>query len=61
MDNGLDITHYIRLTRTPDGQCIGILQVLSNEDGLPPATIFVVRPNASEVLNHFKNMMEVAQ
>ena len=58
-DNGIDITHYIRLTRTSDGECCGIIQVLGNEDGVLPATIFIVKPNASLVLDEARKLMEV--
>lgn len=60
-DNGLDITHYIRLTRTRDGQCRGIIQVLGSEDGVPPATIYIDKPTASMVLAEARNLMEVPQ
>ena len=60
-DNGIDITHYIRLTRTRDGECMGIIQVLGNEDGVPPATIYIVKPTASLVMAEARNLMEVTQ
>ena len=60
-DNGIDITHYIRLMRTRDGQCRGIIQVLGNEDGVPPATIYIDKPTMSMVLIEARNLMEVPQ
>lgn len=60
-DNGIDITHYIRIMRTRDGQCRGIIQVLGNEDGVPPATIYIDKPTASLVMAEARNLVEVTR
>jgi hypothetical protein len=60
VDNGIEILRYIKFSRTQDGRCQGIIQVLANEDGTQPCTMSVVRDTAGEVMRTINEMFEVA-